>query len=111
MARADRSVEEPGRLGRETRLSSGVTLPPECIPGEGLTPGVRQSLDDALRTRELVKVQFAKNAEVKAKTAANDLARDVEADVVQTIGRTVTLFRLNPELEQKRRAKASEEAP
>jgi RNA-binding protein len=80
------------------------------IGKEGLTPGVRQSLDDALRTRELVKVQFAKNAEVRAKAAAGDLARAVDADVVQTIGRTVTLFRLNPELEQKRRARASEDA-
>ena len=80
------------------------------IGKEGLTPGVRQSLDDALRTRELVKVQFAKSSEVKAKAAANDLARDMDAEVVQAIGRTVTLFRLNPELEQKRRAKASEEA-
>jgi RNA-binding protein len=77
------------------------------IGKEGLTAGVRQTLDDVLRTRELVKIQFAKNSEVKAKQAANDLAREMGADVVQAIGRTVTLFRLNPELEEKRRAKAS----
>ena len=76
---------------------------------QGLTDAVRQTLDDALRTKELVKIQFAKNADVKAKDVANDLARELEADVVQTIGRTATLFRLNPELEQKRRAKASAE--
>ena len=80
------------------------------IGKEGLTANVKQSLDDALRTRELVKIQFAKTSDVKAKAAANDLAKAVDADVVQTIGRTVTLFRLNPELEQKRRARASEEA-
>jgi RNA-binding protein len=78
---------------------------------QGITDTVRQTLDDALRTRELVKIQFSKNAEVKAKQAANDLARQMKADVVQTIGRTATLFRLNPELEQKRRARAKEEAP
>ena len=77
---------------------------------QGLTDTVRQSLDDALRTRELVKVQFSKNADAKARDVANDLARALDAEVVQTIGRTATLFRLNPELEQKRRAKASEEA-
>jgi RNA-binding protein len=73
---------------------------------QGLTDTVRQTIDDALRTRELVKIQFSKNADAKAKDAANELGREMDADVVQTIGRTATLFRLNPELEQKRRAKA-----
>ncbi len=72
---------------------------------QGLTETVRQTLDDALRTKELVKIQFSKNADAKAKDVANDLARELDADVVQTIGRTATLFRLNPELEQKRRAR------
>ena len=65
---------------------------------QGLTETVRQTIDDALRTRELVKVQFSKNADAKAKDAANDLARELSADVVQAIGRTATLYRLNPEL-------------
>ncbi len=80
------------------------------IGHQGITDTVRQTLDDALRTRELVKIQFSRNADVKAKQSANDLAKEMNADVVQTIGRTATLFRLNPELEQKRRARASEEA-
>ena len=77
---------------------------------QGLTESVRQTLDDTLRTRELVKIQFSKNADVKARQAANDLAREMNAEVVQAIGRTATLFRLNPELEQKRLAKVKEEA-
>jgi RNA-binding protein len=64
----------------------------------GVTDALRQSLDDALRTKELVKIQFSKNADVKAKDAANDLAREMQAEIVQTIGRTATLFRENPEL-------------
>jgi RNA-binding protein len=47
-----------------------------------------------------VKVQFSKNADLTAKQAANDLARDVEADVVQVIGRTASLYRENPELHE-----------
>jgi len=65
---------------------------------QGLTATVRQSLDDALRTKELVKIQFSKNSDATAKDAANDLAREMKADVVQTIGRTATLYRENPEL-------------
>lgn len=68
---------------------------------QGLTPTLRQALDDALRTRELVKVAFTRNADVDVKDAANELARDVGAEVVQVIGRTTTLFRENPELERK----------
>ena len=64
---------------------------------QGATDTLRQSLDDALRTKELVKVQFSKNASVDAKTAANELAAAVGADVVQTIGRTATVFRKKPE--------------
>ena len=70
------------------------------IGHQGVTGAVRQTLDDALRTKELVKVQFSKNADVKARDAANDLAREVQAEVVQTIGRTATLYRENPELHE-----------
>jgi RNA-binding protein len=67
---------------------------------QGMTETVRAALDDALRTKELVKVQFSKNADVKAKDAANALAQAVDADVVQVIGRTAALFRENPELHE-----------
>ena len=67
---------------------------------QGITDTLRGALDDALRTKELVKVQFSKNAEVKAKEAANELARAVDADVVQVIGRTAALYRENPELHE-----------
>ena len=59
----------------------------------GLTDTVRQSVDDALRTRELVKIQFTKTADVSVKDAANELARALAAEVVQVIGKTATLFR------------------
>jgi RNA-binding protein len=65
---------------------------------QGITPTVLQTLEDALRTKELVKVQFSKNADVKAKQAANEVAALVGAEVVQSIGRTAVLFRENPEL-------------
>lgn len=65
---------------------------------QGVTDAVRQSLDDALRTRELVKVQFSRNDDTNVKNAANELARAMLADVVQVIGRTATLYRENPEL-------------
>ena len=68
----------------------------------GLTDSVIASLDDALRTHELVKVQLGRPVDVKAKDAAHDLARSVGAEVVQVIGKTVTLFRENPALERRK---------
>jgi RNA-binding protein len=68
---------------------------------QGLTPAIHQTIDDALRTKVLVKIQFTKTADVNLKTAAGELANAVGAEVVQVIGRTVSLFRENPELEKK----------
>ena len=40
----------------------------------GLTDSVRQTIDDDLRTHELVKIQFTRNADLDVKDAANQLA-------------------------------------
>jgi RNA-binding protein len=68
---------------------------------QGVSPALIASLDDALRTHELVKVQLGKSVDVKAKDAAGELARRVRAEVVQVIGKTTTLYRENPALERK----------
>lgn len=73
---------------------------------QGLTPTVFQSLDDALRTRELVKVQFGRTVDVPAKDAANALATATASEVVQVIGRTATLYRHNPD-----RRRGADDAP
>ncbi|HEY7567708.1 MAG TPA: ribosome assembly RNA-binding protein YhbY [Gemmatimonadaceae bacterium] len=63
----------------------------------GLTKAVIASLDDALRTHELVKVQLGKRLDISAKDAAAHLAAATDAEVVQVIGRTCTLYRPKPE--------------
>ena len=70
---------------------------------QGVTDALRQSLDDALRTRELVKIQFSRDDGVDVKEAANDLARAMGADIVHVIGRTAALYRKNPELKESAR--------
>lgn len=67
----------------------------------GITPALVQSLDDALRTRELVKIQLGRQTELDPREMANRLAAEANADVVQVIGKTATLYRENPELERK----------
>lgn len=70
------------------------------IGHQGLTDALLGSLDDVLRTKELVKVQVAKAGDLSAKEAANDVAERMGAEVIQVIGRTFTLFRENPELKR-----------
>jgi RNA-binding protein len=70
------------------------------IGHQGLTDALLTSLDDVLRTRELVKVQVAKAGDLSAKSAANDIAERMGAEVIQVIGRTFTVFRENPDLKR-----------
>lgn len=70
------------------------------IGHQGLTPAVLSTVDDALRTRELVKIQLAKSTNETPKVAAAHLAEATNAEVVQVIGRTCTLYRWNPDLKR-----------
>lgn len=71
------------------------------IGHQGLTETVIATIDDALRTRELVKIQLAKTTDETPKAAAAHLAEATSAEVVQVIGRTCTLYRWNPDLKRK----------
>ena len=68
----------------------------------GLTPTLIASLDDALRTHELVKIKLGKGADIKPKDAAAQLAGATKAEVIQVIGRTATFYRENPDLAKKK---------
>ncbi len=66
----------------------------------GITPTLLESVDDVLRTRELIKAQVAKGGELSAREAAEQVAPQVGAEIIQVIGRTFTLYRENPELKR-----------
>jgi RNA-binding protein len=86
----------------ELRAEAHHLSPLVHVGHQGLTDALRQTLDDALRTHELVKVALTKNAAVDPKDAARQLAEATDSDVVQVIGRTVTVYRHNPDLVQKK---------
>ena len=86
----------------ELRAEAHHLTPVVHVGHQGLTDALLQTLDDALRTRELVKVALAKTTDVSAKDASHQLAERLGADVVQTIGGTCTLYRENPELKRKK---------
>ncbi len=91
-----------GKERAELRSEAHHLTPTVHIGQHGLTPALINSLDDALRTRELVKVKLGNKDDTKAKDVANALALATNSDVVQVIGRTATLFRENPDMDRKR---------
>ena len=91
-----------GRERAELRSEAHHLDPVVHVGHHGLTEALITSLDDALRTRELVKVKLAKATEVKPKDAAGDLAAATGAEVIQVIGRTATFYRHNPDLPHKK---------
>jgi len=90
-----------GKERAELRAEAHHLSPTVHVGQHGLTPNLISSLDDALRTRELVKVKLGNKDEVKPKDAANALALATNSAVVQVVGHTATLFRENPELLKK----------
>ena len=77
-------------------------LPATVHAGQhGLSDAVIKSLEDSLRTHELVKVQLGKTVDLPAREAARQLAGATRSVVIQVIGRTATLYRHNPKLERK----------
>jgi RNA-binding protein len=64
----------------------------------GVTATVRESVDEQLRARELVKLQVGRGAPAPARAVAEELAGSLGAEVIQVIGRTATLYRKNPDL-------------
>ena len=90
------SKERAALRGEAHHLTAAVH-----VGQHGLTETVRDTIDDALRTRELVKIAFTKNADVTAKEVASQIAEAAGAEVVQVIGKTATLYRENPDIKRK----------
>jgi RNA-binding protein len=91
-----------GKERAELRSEAHHLSPTVHVGQHGLTPSLIGTLDDALRTRELVKVKLRTKNEAKPKDVANSLALATNSAVVQVIGRTATLFRENPDFDKKR---------
>lgn len=60
---------------------------------QGIGEELIKQLDDALNARELIKVGVQENCEFTAREAADQIAGQLDADVVQVIGRKFVLWR------------------
>jgi RNA-binding protein len=72
--------------------------PVVLVGGDGVTRPVLDSILDALNTRELLKVKVQESAPEDVREAARAIADGLDGVFpVQTIGRTVVLYRPHPD--------------
>ncbi|KAA9300857.1 MULTISPECIES: ribosome assembly RNA-binding protein YhbY [Aerococcus] len=67
------------------------------IGKNGLTDELIKQVDQALEKRELVKLNILQNSSAEVDEAARELAAGLRADIVQTIGKTLVLYRPSQE--------------
>lgn len=68
---------------------------------ESLTPEVTHAIDEALEARELIKVGVLKNCFDDPKEIAEMVAERTSSEVVQVMGKKITLYRYNRKKHQK----------
>jgi len=68
------------------------------IGKEGVSDEALQAIGDVLRTRELIKLKVLDTAPADAREVADEVEAGVpDSSVVQVIGRTIVLYRPDPE--------------
>ena len=86
-----------GKQRRKLRALGHHLEPVVQIGKEGAADGVLQALEAALLDHELVKVRLGENAPGERHDLADALAAATGGEVAQVLGRTVLLYRANPE--------------
>lgn len=73
----------------------------------GINDALIKQTDDALKARELIKLKvLLESTPISPRDAANELAEKTQSEVIQVIGGVIVLYRENPEIREKERAKA-----
>ena len=68
----------------------------------GISPQQAEAVRDALKARELVKINVLKNCDEDIVTLAKVLSERTGSEVVQVIGKKIILYKKNPKKEEKR---------
>lgn len=88
----------PGNQKKFLR-SLGHHLTQSVIVGrEGISENLIQSCNEGLDAHELIKIKLGQNCPLEKKEAAHELAEMTGSHLIQLIGKTVLLYRKNPDL-------------
>ena len=92
-----RALMPSGPLRRKLRAAGHHLAPVVQVGKEGVTTGVVRQLEQALRDHELVKVKVGTESPEDRFEAADRLGEAAGAQVAQILGRTVLVYRKDPE--------------
>ena len=67
---------------------------------ESLTPEVTSAIEEAIAARELIKIGVLKNCMDDPKEIAKIVSGRTRSEVVQVMGKKITLYRRNPEIDR-----------
>jgi RNA-binding protein len=84
----------PPRL-RDLKAAAQLLKPLLLVGRAGVTPAFIAALDEALRTRELVKIRFSEH-KTKKKTLAPALAEATHSRLVMQVGHVAVFYRPRP---------------
>lgn len=96
-----KDMPEQTLSGRQIKYlrSLGHHLSASVIVGrEGISESLVDSCNQGLTAHELIKVKLGQNCPVHKKDGARELAARTCSSLVQLIGKTVLLYRPNPDL-------------
>ncbi len=82
---------------RHLRALAHHLRPVVALGARGLTDAVLAELDGALAHHELVKIKLGTGDRDARASLLQTICQRVDAEAVQSIGRTATLFRRNPD--------------
>ncbi len=82
--------------------SLAMDMDPVCMIGKSsLTPEVTESIDEALKARELIKIGVLKNCMDDPNELAQIVSERTHAQVVQVIGKKIVLYRMGKDKKRK----------
>jgi len=96
-------AELTGKQKKQLRGRGQLLDPLLTVGKDGLSEPVVESVSDLLDKRELIKVRLTGPSGAARKEVGPALADAVGAECVAVVGKTVVLYRANPDLKPSRR--------
>ncbi len=82
-----------GKQRRYLKQLAQETQATVFIGANGLTENIKKEIENGFEARELVKVKLQNGAALDPKQTANELAEELGAEFVQSIGKVFVLYR------------------
>ena len=82
---------------KSLRAKAHDLKPVILLGNKGLSPAVLAEADRALNDHELIKIRLNDDDREARKQSCTDMIKHLHAELIQSIGKTVVLFRQRPE--------------